>query len=190
MLRDEAAVVLSSRVITGVPGVCTQGGTWGGVPLRRRRAGAYVPSRWNGLPMLKICPSCHRTFSGGRTCMRCEGVSLLDVADPRTRVHLRSRSLQHTINTYYGARTAMLLLFAGLMLGAVLAVLAARQALLGPPAWRPVWLGAGAVGALGSVALALLAGSRLVHLFSAVCRGRPPSIDDLRAELRAGRARR
>jgi hypothetical protein len=139
--------------------------------------------------MLKICPRCHRTFSGGRVCLACEGVPLLDVADPRTRGHLRSRGLQHTINTYYGARTAMLILFAGLMLGSVLAVLVARQALLGPPGWRPVWLAVGAVALVGSVVLALFVGSRVVHLFSAVCRGRPPTVEDLRAMLRARRGR-
>jgi hypothetical protein len=81
----------------------------------------------------------------------------------------------------------MLILFVGVMLGGVLAVAVARQALLGPPAWRPVWFAGGVIALLGSIALALFVGSRLVHRFSAVCRGRPPSIEDLRAELRARR---
>ncbi len=138
--------------------------------------------------MLKICPRCHRTFSGGRACPRCaDAVALLDVADPRTRPHLRERELRHTINTYYGARSAMLLLFGGILAGALAAVVVARRAFLAPPGARGAWLAAAALAFAGCVAAALLGGSRVVHLFSRVCRVRPPTLEDLRADLRSRR---
>ncbi len=135
--------------------------------------------------MLKICPSCHKTFSGGRVCPSCRAADLLDVADPGTRPHLRGSELQHTINTYYGARSAMLLLFAAMLVGGVAALAVARHGLLAPAAQRPLWLAAAGAAFLGAVALALLVGGRVVRLFSSVCRGRAPTIEDLRREFRA-----
>jgi hypothetical protein len=133
--------------------------------------------------MLKICPSCHKTFSGGRLCLTCPGSALLDVADAATRPHLKERELQHTINTYYGARSAMLLLFIGMLLGGGSALLLARRATLTTgPAWG-WWLAAGLALPLALV-LALWVGGRVVHFFSAVCRGKAQSLDDLRLALR------
>lgn len=139
--------------------------------------------------MLKICPCCHKTFSGGRACPACGVADLLDVADPGTRPHLRQSELQQTINTYYGARSAMLLLFFGMLLGGVAALALMRHGSLAPAAARPLWFAAAGVAFLAATTLALLAGGRLVHLFSAICRGRPPTLDDLRQDLHAGRAR-
>ncbi len=135
--------------------------------------------------MLKICPSCHKTFSGGRICPSCRTADLLDVADPRSRPHLRQDELQHTINTYYGARSAMLLLFAAMLVGGAAALAVLRRGFMTPPGDRPLWLAAAGVAFLAAIAGALLLGGRVVRLFSAVCRGRAPTLEDLRRELRA-----
>jgi hypothetical protein len=138
--------------------------------------------------VLKICPSCHRTFSGGRLCPGCgDPVLLLDVADPSTRPHLRQAELQHTINTYYGARTAMLLLFGGMLFGGALALAVARRGFVAPVGQRWAWLAAAAACLLGLPTAAVYVGGRIVHLFSSVCRGRTPTLDDLRYQLRRQR---
>jgi hypothetical protein len=134
--------------------------------------------------VLKICPRCARTFSGGRLCPSCtEPVGLLDVADARTRPFLKQAELQHTINTYYGARTAMLLLFAGMLFGGAIAVAVLRRGFVAPPGQRWLWFAVAAACLLGLPAGAVYLGGRIVHLFSAVCRGRTPTLEDLRADL-------
>ena len=137
-------------------------------------------------PVLKICPNCHRTFSGGRLCLDCEGVALLDVADSRSRPHLARADLQHTINTYYGARSAMLILFFSILLGGASAFWLARQAFGASPGHGVFWLILGGAALLGIPVLGLLCGALVVRLFG-VCRGRPPSLEDLRAGLRSRR---
>ena len=137
--------------------------------------------------MLKICPSCHRTFSGGRLCLHCPDVGLLDVAEAGTRPHLKERDLQHTINTYYGARSAMLLLFIGILLGGASGLVLLRRAWLAPEGGRLGWYLAAAAAFPVAIALALWVGGRVVHFFSAVCRGRTQTLDDLREGLRAVR---
>ncbi|HUB08292.1 MAG TPA: hypothetical protein VMB50_14895 [Myxococcales bacterium] len=136
--------------------------------------------------MLKICPRCHRTFSGGRLCLDCEGSQLLDVAAAGTRPHLRRAELQHTINTYYGARSAMLLLFLSILLGGAVAFGLARAA-FAAPAGRSWWFGAAGLALVGIPLAGLLGGARVVRWFS-VCRGHPPMLDDLRASLRKRRS--
>jgi hypothetical protein len=138
--------------------------------------------------VLKICPSCHRTFSGGRLCLDCEGVGLLDIADARTRPHLALADLQHTINTYYGARSAMLILFFSLLTGGATAFWLARQAFVATPGQRWIWVALGVAALLVIPALGLLAGALVIRLFG-VCRGRPPSLEDLRAGLRSRQTR-
>src|SRR5437773_5644998 len=80
---------------------------------RRARAREHCP------PMLKICPICRRTWSGGRDCPRCgEGHPLIDVAEPSgRRVFLRDKELASAIRGYYGASTGMLVAFWGILLG-------------------------------------------------------------------------
>jgi hypothetical protein len=133
--------------------------------------------------VLKICPRCHRTFSGGRHCLGCAGVVLLDVADSGTRPHLARADLQHTINTYYGARSAMLILFFSILLGGATAFWFVRQSSAASPAHRVVWLVLSGTALLGIPVFGLLGGALVVRLFG-VCRGRPPSLEDLRAGLR------
>jgi hypothetical protein len=111
-------------------------------------------------------------------------VVLLDVADARTRPFLKQAELQHTINTYYGARTAMLLLFAGMLFGGAIAVAVLRRGFVAPPGQRWMWFAAAAACLLGLPAGAVYLGGRVVHLFSAVCRGRTPTLEDLRQDLR------
>jgi hypothetical protein len=135
--------------------------------------------------VLKICPRCHRTFSGGKLCPGCgEAVVLLDVADARTRPFLKQAELQHTINTYYGARTAMLLLFAGMLFGGATAVAVVRRGMVAPPGQRWIWFAGAGACLLGLPSAAVYLGGRVVHLFSAVCRGRTQTLEDLREGLR------
>jgi len=91
--------------------------------------------------MLKICPMCRRTWSGGRDCPRCgEGHPLIDVAEPSGRkVFLRDKELASAIRGYYGARTGMLVAFWGILLGLVLAIALARKALASPAGHAPAW---------------------------------------------------
>ncbi|MHB8419241.1 MAG: hypothetical protein ACYDCL_14285 [Myxococcales bacterium] len=138
--------------------------------------------------MLKICPQCHRTFSGGRLCPDCGVSRLLDVAEASTRPHLRRAELQHTINTYYGARSAMLLLFLSLLLGGAVAFGLVRAAFAAPTGRLP-WFVAAALALVGIPLAGLFGGGRVVRWFS-VCRGQPPSLDDLRASLRKRRTDR
>src|SRR5688572_3817211 len=82
--------------------------------------------------MIKLCPACRRTFSGGTVCLHCQTeVALLDVADPAVRrAHLRADGeLRVTIRTYYGARSAMLMLFVGILFGLAFGVALLRKAL-------------------------------------------------------------
>ncbi len=137
--------------------------------------------------MIKICPACRRTFSGGTVCLSCQHeVALLDVADPAVRrAHLRADGeLRVTIRTYYGARSAMLMLFVGILSGLAFAVALARKAFS---------LHGGARGALlaGAVAAAVLlpvlttfVGARVVHAFSKSCRKRPLRATELRVVRR------
>src|SRR2546427_562835 len=75
--------------------------------------------------MLKICPICRRTWSGGRDCPHCgEGHPLIDVAEPQGRkTFLRDKDLAAAIRGYYGARTGMLIAFWGILLGLVAALI-------------------------------------------------------------------
>jgi hypothetical protein len=107
---------------------------------------------------------------------------LLDLADARTRPHLALADLQHTINTYYGARSAMLMLFISILVGGATALWLARQAFVASPGQRIGWLALSGVSLLGLPALGLLGGALVVRLFG-VCRGRPQSLEDLRASI-------
>ena len=102
--------------------------------------------------MIKICPRCRRTFSGGTRCLNCrEEVALLDLAEPAVRrAYLRGDGdLRATIRTYYGARSAMLLQFVGILFGLAFAVALARKsfALVGGARW-----GMAALAAVAAVA--------------------------------------
>ncbi len=132
--------------------------------------------------MLKICPVCRRTWSGGRDCPRCgEGHTLIDVAEPAGRkVFLRDKELASAIRGYYGARTGMLVAFWGILLGLVVAVALARKALIAPAGHAAAWWVATALSALVPLVLALLAGDRIVRRFSRGCIGRAPGPQDIR----------
>src|SRR6184192_4072603 len=113
--------------------------------LTRAEAGANIP--W---AMLKICPLCRRTWSGGRDCPRCgEGRPLIDVAEPQGRkTFLRDRELAAAIRGYYGARTGMLIAFWGILLGLVVALFLWRKAVLAPGPHKAALLAAAVVCAL------------------------------------------
>jgi hypothetical protein len=137
--------------------------------------------------VLKICPLCKRTWSGGRDCPNCgEGHPLIDVAEPTGRkVFLRDRELASAIRGYYGARTGMLVAFWGILLGLVFAIALARKALVAPVGHAAPWWVAAVLCALVPVAIAVFAGDRIVRRFTRGCIGRAPGPQDIRVAPRA-----
>lgn len=125
--------------------------------------------------MLKICPTCRRTWSGGRDCPRCgSGHPLIDVAEPQSRrTYLRDRELAGSIRAYYGARTGMLVAFWGILVGLVLALALARKALIAPGGHAALLWIAAALSAVLPFGVAVLLGDRLVRRISKSCIGRP-----------------
>jgi len=137
--------------------------------------------------VIKICPRCRRTFSGGTSCLRCTPeVALLDVADPAVRrLFLKSDGeLRSTIRTYYGARSAMLMVFIGILFGLAvgLVLLRAASSLSG---WQRWSLGAGAGVAAAAIPIATaFIGAAVVHRFSKSCRKKPLRADEIRVVRR------
>jgi hypothetical protein len=133
--------------------------------------------------VLKICPLCRRTWSGGRDCPSCgEGHPLIDVAEPTGRkVFLRDRELASAIRGYYGARTGMLVAFWGILVGLVLALAFSRKAMVAHSAF--LWVLA-ALSAIVPFAVAVLLGDRIVRRFSKGCIGRAPGPQDIRVARR------
>ena len=129
--------------------------------------------------MLKICPMCRRTWSGGRDCPRCgEGHPLIDVAEPQGRkTFLRDKELAAAIRGYYGARTGMLIAFWGILLGLVAALFLWRKSVV---AHSPALLVAAVVCAIAPFLVALLLADRVVRRFSKGCIGRAPGPGDIR----------
>ena len=132
--------------------------------------------------MLKICPVCRRTWSGGRDCPRCgEGHALIDVAQPQGRkTFLRDRELAGAIRGYYGARTGMLIAFWGILVGLVVALFLWRKAVLAPAGHQMALLAAAGVCALVPFVVAVLLANRVVRRFSRGCVGRAPGPSDIR----------
>ena len=132
--------------------------------------------------MLKICPICRRTWSGGRDCPRCgEGHPLIDVAEPQGRkTFLRDRELASAIRGYYGARTGMLIAFWGILLGLVVALFLWRKAVLEPGPQEAALLAAALVCAIVPFLVAVLFANRVVRRFSRGCIGRAPGPADIR----------
>ena len=130
--------------------------------------------------MLKICPVCRRTWSGGRDCPHCgDGHPLIDVAEPQGRkTFLRDKELAAAIRGYYGARSGMLVAFLGILLGMVFALALVRRGMVavhGTP-----WFLAAAICALLPFAIAVYLGDRVVRRFSRGCSGRAPGPQDIR----------
>ncbi len=137
--------------------------------------------------MIKICPRCRRTFSGGTRCLHCsEEIALLDLAEPAVRrAHLHGDSdLRVTIRTYYGARSAMLLQFVGILFGLAVALALARKsaALAGSARWLMAALAGSA--AVAIPAATAFIGAKLVHRFSKSCRRKPLRPSELRVVRR------
>ncbi len=129
--------------------------------------------------MLKICPVCRRTWSGGRDCPRCgEGHPLIDVAGAQVRkTFLRDRELASAIRGYYGARTGMLIAFWGILVGLVAALFLWRKAVVAHSSGLLVVAG---VCAVAPFLVALLLADRVVRRFSRGCVGRAPGPLDIR----------
>ena len=140
--------------------------------------------------MIKVCPRCRRTFSGGTVCLSCRGkIALLDLAEPAVRrAHLRGDSdLRVSIRTYYGARSAMLMFFSAFLFSCALALALFRKALsLTGLARGAMMLAAGSALVLLPSAIAFI-GARLVHRFSKACRRRPLQSADIRV-VRSGQS--
>ena len=132
--------------------------------------------------MLKICPVCRRTWSGGRDCPRCgEGHPLIDVAQPQGRkTFLRDRELASAIRGYYGARTGMLIAFGGILLGLVAALFLWRKAMFTPGGDRIVLFAAAIVCTVVPFGVAVALADRVVRRFSRGCIGRAPGPSDIR----------
>jgi MFS family permease len=131
--------------------------------------------------MLKICPMCRRTWSGGRDCPSCgEGHPLIDVAEPQGRkTFLRDKELAAAIRGYYGARTGMLIAFCGILIGLVAALFLWRKAVV-VPEHHAAFLAAAIVCAVAPFLTALLLADRVVRRFSRGCIGRAPGPSDIR----------
>ena len=131
--------------------------------------------------MLKICLGCKRTWSGGRDCPACgPGHPLLDVADRTVRrTALRDPELRGVVRTYYGARTAMLVGFAGILFGLVFALAFARKASGGGGA-RWLWYSLAALCPVVVPFGALVVGNQIVRRFSRHCVGRPLGLTDIK----------
>jgi hypothetical protein len=132
--------------------------------------------------MLKICPICRRTWSGGRDCPSCgEGHPLIDVAEPQGRkTFLRDRELASAIRGYYGARTGMVIAFGGILLGLVAALFLWRKAMLTPGGDRIVLFAAAIVCTVAPFLVAVALADRVVRRFSRGCIGRAPGPSDIR----------
>lgn len=130
--------------------------------------------------MLKICPVCRRTWSGGRDCPHCgDGHPLIDVAEPQGRkTFLRDKELASAIRGYYGARSGMLVVFLGILLGLVFALALVRKGMVA--AHGAPWFVAAAVCALLPFAIGVFLGDRVVRRFSRGCIGRAPGPQDIR----------
>jgi hypothetical protein len=137
--------------------------------------------------MIKICPRCRRTFSGGTICLSCQPeVGLLDVAEPSVRrAHLRGDGeLRVTIRTYYGARSAMLMLFVAILFGMAFGVALLRKAFSLDGSARWALTGLAAFCAVFIPVTTAFVGARLVHRFSKSCRKKPLRAMDLRVVRR------
>jgi hypothetical protein len=137
--------------------------------------------------VIKICPHCRRTFSGGTVCLNCrQEVALLDVADPAVRrAHLKGDGeLRTTIRTYYGARSAMLMQFVGILFGLAFGVALVRKAFMLEGGARVAVFAAAAGFAVGLPLLVTFVGARVVHRFSKSCRSKPLNARDLRVVRR------
>lgn len=132
--------------------------------------------------MLKICPVCRQTWSGGRDCPKCgEGHPLIDVAEPQGRkTFLRDKELASAIRGYYGARTGMLIAFWGILLGLVAALFLWRKAVLAPGAHKGLLLAAAVVCAVAPFLVSIVLADRVVRRFSRGCIGRAPGPSDIR----------
>ncbi len=82
----------------------------------------------------------------------------------------------------------MLILFFSFLLAGVAAFSLGRQSFVASPGHRAIWVTLGGLSLLGIPVLGLLGGALVVRLFG-VCRGKPPSLEDLRAGLRARQGR-
>jgi hypothetical protein len=137
--------------------------------------------------VIKICPRCRRTFSGGTVCLNCPTeVALLDVAELTVRrAHLRADGeLRTTIRTYYGARSAMLMLFVSILFGLAFGVALLRKAFFLEGAQRLGLAVAAVLLTVGLPTVTAFIGARVVHRFSKSCRKRPMTAQDLRVVRR------
>ncbi len=113
-------------------------------------------------------------------------MALLDIADPAVRrLFLKSDGeLRSTIRTYYGARSAMLMVFLGILFGLAVGLVLLRTA-SSLSGWQRWSLGAGAGVAAAAIPIATaFIGAAVVHRFSKSCRRKPLRADEIRVVRR------
>lgn len=141
--------------------------------------------------MIKVCPNCRLSYSGGNDCPRCgPGFPLLDIAHRSTRkAFLVDRVLARTLRTYYGARSAMLVLFFAILVALVVAVALFQKGFLtGGPAGAAFYALAAAIG-IGLPVFTLFAGTRVVRRIARGCIGRRFDLSDVPVERVISRER-
>ncbi len=113
-------------------------------------------------------------------------MALLDVAEPAVRrAHLKGDGeLRTTIRTYYGARSAMLMLFWAILFGMAFAFALSRKAFVLQGAERYVMFGAAGLSLVLLPTATAFIGAKLVHRFSKSCRKKPLRAMDLRVVRR------
>ena len=99
-------------------------------------------------------------------------------------MHLKDGELRSTIRTYYGARTAMLMLFQGILFGLALGVALFRKAWTMDGSGRVALFAAAAAVPVLLPAFTTLVGARLVHRFSKSCRRKPLQAMEVRVVRR------
>jgi hypothetical protein len=114
--------------------------------------------------VVRVCPNCKKSWSGGRDCPQCgPGFALLEAGDPRARDVLPPRSWAG-IRALYGARRAMLIAIAGTLCAIGVAAIALRAS-VGAEMEVDRWAyrGLALVLLVGVVALALRRGGRIAR---------------------------
>jgi hypothetical protein len=85
--------------------------------------------------MIKLCPACHSTWAGGRTCEDCGG-ALVDPYSDEARA--LPASMWRYVRLQYGARRGMIVRVLAILLGPVVAGATLRTALGAESPWSTV----------------------------------------------------
>ena len=114
--------------------------------------------------MVRVCPACQKSWSGGRDCPECgPGYPLLEAAEPRAKQVLPARSWAG-IRALYGARRAMVIFIAGTLVASAAGALVLRQSFAATMAVdRWIYRGLALMLAAGVVIASLVRGARIAR---------------------------